>query len=140
MIFNLTKKKLIASNPVFFRSRAVGLAKVFGNDFCKNDAIVLQNRKTIFTYFLSLHIDMIFTDFENKACNIFKGGIDRKLYYSCNKAHHIICLPRGQVDHLDIEKGDRFNLNIELTKEFKKKLEKSISRGVVSSPTVMSEK
>ena len=140
MIFNLTKKKLIAANPVFFRGGWFTVFKIFGNDFNKNDAVVFQNKGYLFAFMLNLNVDYIFTDIENRACKIINCGYKRKLYVGSFKASHIICLSGGMVNKLNIENGDKFNLNIELSTEFKKKLEKRISETVVSSPGIMTEK
>ena len=140
MIFNLTKKKIIASNPAFLRCGFFDLAKIISNDFNKNDAIVFQNKEFLFSYIFKLDIDLIFTDIENKACKVVKCSKVRRLYFGTFKASHIICVKSGMIDKINIECGDKFNLNIELTTEFKKKLEKRISEGFVSTPTIMSQK
>ena len=137
MIFNLTKKRLVASNPAFFTCSFLGISKILRNDFRKNDAIVFQNNEYLVTFMIKLEIDFIFTNIENQACKIISCNQKRKLYVGSFKASHIICLSGGMIKNLNIENGDKFNLNIELSTEFKRKLEKRISDGVISSPGIL---
>ncbi|MCF7791869.1 MAG: hypothetical protein K9L78_01015 [Victivallales bacterium] len=136
MIFNLTKKKLIASSPVYFRKYTFCLSKIIGNNFERNDAVIFQNRNFILTLFIKLNVDIVFTDVDNKVCSLKKEFKNSSLFCFDSNAKHIVILPFGIIKKKAIEVGDYINLNTEMTTEFKDKLEKSLSKAPLSTPTV----
>jgi len=126
MIINLTKNKIIAKEPVpavSFASRGRGM---IGRDFSGFDAMVFNRCNSIHTMLMSIKIDVIFIDRDNRICGLRKNLPPWRPFIRCGKAVSVIELPEGKIDETGTENGDILDLNAELTEEKRKKLKEQI--------------
>jgi len=126
MIRNLTKKTIIAKKPIIavkFFQRGFGM---IGKKFADFDAMVFHNCASIHTMFMTMKIDVIFVDRENKVCEIRKELDPWKPFVSSRDAVTVIELPSGTIENSFTEKGDFIDLNAELNEEEERKLTKAV--------------
>ncbi len=117
MIRNLTKKTVVSRRPLVatrFFQRGFGM---IGRQFSDFDAMVFHDCASIHTMFMSMKIDVIFLDGENKVCEIRKELDTWRSFVSSSSAVTVIELPCGTVDASYTEKEDVLDLNAELSKE-----------------------
>ncbi len=122
MIHNLTRKKLIARKPLValtFYERGRGM---IARDFRDFDAMVFNNCACIHTMFMSIPIDVLFVDRENKICGLRKNLMPWIPFARGPGAISVIELPMGTIERTDTEKGDILDLNAELTEKAKVEL------------------
>jgi uncharacterized membrane protein (UPF0127 family) len=126
MIHNLTKNNVIAHKIVIaesFAQRATGMIR---KNFESFDAMVFYRCNSIHTFFMSMKIDVLFVDSENRICEIRKRLLPWKPLVRCPKATAVIELPAGRLEDIGAEVGDVIDLNAELTKETENELRASI--------------
>lgn len=138
MIYNITKKKILSRKPKYYLKGNIVFPILINESFKHYDSIVLQNRKTFFTWFLKLKMDVILADNDNKILDFLKSSSYRKFYLSRKELSTIIFLPTGSIDKFHLEIKDQLNLNAELTTDFKKKLKKHLQGAIAPSSTFMS--
>ncbi|MCX6983468.1 MAG: DUF192 domain-containing protein [Lentisphaerae bacterium] len=117
MIHNLTKKTVIARKSfvaMTFHDRARGL---IGRDFQNFDAMVFNNCSSIHTMFMSMGIDVLFVDRNNKICGLRRNLSPWIPFVRSPGAFCVIELPAGTVERSNTEKGDVIDLNAELTEK-----------------------
>lgn len=122
MIHNVSKKKVIAYNPVYavsFVSRGRGM---IGRKFSGFDAMIFQRCNSIHTLFMSITIDLVFVDRDNCVCAVYPSLTPWKPLVRCGKANTVIELPDGTIGKADIQVGDFIDLNAEVTDDEKKKV------------------
>lgn len=121
MIRNLSKKTIIAKKPVFatrFFQRGFGM---IGKEFAEFDAMVFHNCSSIHTMFMSMKIDVIFVDSDNRICEIRKALDAWKPFVSSKDATTVIELPCGVIEISNSARGDVLDLNAELSEDEKRK-------------------
>ena len=117
MIYNLSKKKYISKAPVCARgilSRARGM---IGRDFVNFDAMIFENCNSIHTIFMSIDLDVLFIDPENRICAVRKTLTPWQLCARCASATTVIELPAGTIEKTGTDTGDFIDLNSELSDE-----------------------
>ncbi len=122
MIRNLSKRTVVARRPVVatrFFQRGFGM---IGRQFGDFDAMVFHDCASIHTMFMSMKIDVIFLDRDNRVCEIRRELDAWKPFVSARTAVTVIELPCGAVEGSCTEKGDALDLNAELSEEEKRKL------------------
>jgi hypothetical protein len=137
MIHNLTKKTIIARNSfvaMTFHDRARGL---IARDFQNFDAMVFNNCSSIHTMFMSMNIDVLFVDRNNKICGLRKNLNPWVPYVRAPGAVSVIELPVGTIERSNTEKNDVVDLNAELTEKAMKAL---IGKEIASAQIVASFK
>jgi uncharacterized membrane protein (UPF0127 family) len=138
MIFNLTKKNIIAHKPYFVYGVIANLRGMIKRRFSDFDAIVFQNSKRLHTLFTEEDIDVLFVDIENSVCKILENPQHWQLRLKSKNTACIVCLPNGKVKQNNIEIEDKLDLNAEITKA-KKDQFKKIRSLIESAPeTVIS--
>lgn len=131
MIHNLTKKCVISRNPISagtFVERGRGM---IGRKFSGFDAMIFNNCNSIHTMFMSINIDVIFVDCENRICDFRKSLPPWKPFVRSGRAITVIELPEGAIERTGTELGDIIDLHAELTEAEKKKL---FAKELISSP------
>ncbi|HRR29534.1 MAG TPA: DUF192 domain-containing protein, partial [Victivallales bacterium] len=126
MIRNLTKKTIIAKKPIIatkFFQRGLGM---IGKKFADFDAMIFYNCASIHTMFMTMKIDVIFVDRENRVCEIRKELDPWRPFVSSREAVTVIELPSRAIENSFTEKGDFIDLNAELKEEKEEKEEKAI--------------
>ena len=124
MIFNLTKKNVLAHKPYFVYGVIANLRGMIKRRFSNFDAIVFQNSKGLHTLFSGEDIDILFVDIENNICKILENPKHWQLNLKSEHAVCIVCLPQGAVKQKNIELNDILDLNAEITRAKKNQLKK----------------
>ncbi len=117
MIHNLTKKTVIARKSfvaMTLHDRARGL---IGRDFQNFDAMVFNNCSSIHTMFMSMSIDVLFIDRDNKVCGLRKNLCPWIPFVRGPGAFCVIELPAGTIERSNTGKDDIVDLNAELTEK-----------------------
>lgn len=136
MIYNLTKKNIIARNPKFLHGISISFCDSINKKFRDFDAVVWQNHNAFYNFFSRSKKDIIFVDINNSVCKIAEyAGIFNVIMHS-KTAIWTICLPSGEASRKNIEVGDKVDLSAELTATEKANLMKR--QGIIPSvPTTM---
>ena len=140
MIYNLTKNNIISLNPVFYVKKDVAIATLIRERLAEHDAIVFQNKKFIFTWFLRLNTNILLANMENKVIKKLTYTNRKNFIIGSTRTANIIFLFGPNIDSLCIEEGDQLNLNAEPTVKIKTNFNKEISDIIISTPTAMSSK
>ena len=125
MIYNLTKKSIIARHalqPLGLYARGRGM---IGRSFSNFDAMVFENCDAIHTFFMSSSIDVIFIDVENKVLKALPELKPWRLLVHCPNARTVIELPPGAIQKSMTEPGDFVDLMAEATPEALDEIKKS---------------
>lgn len=131
MIHNLTKRCVISRIPISARTFLERGRGMIGRRFSGFDAMIFNNCNSIHTMFMSISIDVIFVDCENRICDFRKSLPPWKPFIKFRKAMTVIELPEGVIERTGTEVGDIIDLHAELTEAEKKKL---FAEGLISSP------
>ena len=137
MIHNLTKKTVIARKSfvaMTFPDRARGL---IARDFQNFDAMVFNNCSAIHTMFMTMNIDVLFVDKDNKICGLRKNLGPWIPFVKAPGAVSVIELPVGTIERSNTERGDAIDLNAELTE---KALQVLLGKEIAAPQTVASFK
>jgi uncharacterized membrane protein (UPF0127 family) len=124
MIFNLTKKNIIACKPYFVYGVIANLRGMIKRRFSNCDAVVFQSSRGLHTLFPEEDIDVLFVDIENHICKILENPKHWQLNLTSKQAVCIVCLPNGKVKQNNIEINDKLDLNAEVTKAKKDQFKK----------------
>jgi uncharacterized membrane protein (UPF0127 family) len=122
MIYNLTKRTVLARRPVAahgFLPRARGM---IGRDFRDFDAMVFYRCGSIHTLGMSMPIDVVFVDGENRICALRPELLPWRPLVHAAGAVAVIELPTGAIARCGAEAGDVLDLNAELTEAARKDL------------------
>jgi uncharacterized membrane protein (UPF0127 family) len=126
MIINLTKNKIIARKPlpaVTFAARGRGM---IGRTFSDFDAMVFNKCNCIHTMLMSMDIDVLFVDKDNRVCEVRRKLKPWNPLVRCAQASAVIELPAGAIDKTNTELGDILDLNAELSQETRKTTEEQL--------------
>ena len=126
MILNLTKKNIIAKKIIVadkFATRAFGM---IGRKFNGFDAMVFHRCNSIHTMLMTMKIDVLFVDSENRICETRERLLPWRPLVRCSKAATVIELPEGRLEKVGAEIGDVIDLNAEMTRETEIKLNSRI--------------
>ena len=137
MIHNLTKKTVIARKAfvaMTFPDRARGL---IARDFQNFDAMVFNNCSAVHTMFMSMNIDVLFVDRDNKICGLRSNLGPWIPFVRAAGAVSVIEIPVGAIERSNTEKGDVIDLNAELTE---KALQVLLGKEIVVPQTLASFK
>ncbi|OGV47937.1 MAG: hypothetical protein A2017_10985 [Lentisphaerae bacterium GWF2_44_16] len=115
MIYNLTKKKIISRNPVYATGFLMRGRGMIGRSFTGFDAMVFERCNCIHTMFMSMEIDVLFVNFENKICGVRRRLVPWKPLVRCKNAFTVIELPSGALETTGTGEGDYINLRAELS-------------------------
>ncbi len=138
MIWNISKKNIISKMPVVavgFCGRGRGMIAREFRDF---DAMVFHHCGAVHTMFMSLNLDILFIDCENRICGISEKTAPWKFLIRKPGAITVIEMPEGTIEKTDSRVGDFVDLNAEL--EDKKILFKGNLDVVVPAVTAISFK
>ncbi|MFA6568885.1 MAG: DUF192 domain-containing protein [Victivallales bacterium] len=97
-----------------FHDRARGLIARNFQDF---DAMVFNNCSSIHTMFMSMSIDVLFVDRDNKICGLRRNLSPWIPFVRVPDAISVIELPVGTIERSNTEKDDVIDLNAELTEK-----------------------
>ncbi|HCE44834.1 MAG TPA: DUF192 domain-containing protein [Lentisphaeria bacterium] len=122
MIHNITKKTVIAKNPVAALTMYERGRGMIARDFRDFDAMVFNNCSCIHTMFMSISIDVIFVDKGNQICGLRKNLVPWIPFARAPGASAVVELPVGAIERALCEKGDFLDLNAELTEKAKEAL------------------
>ena len=126
MILNLTKKNVIAKKSIVadgFAARAFGM---IGRRFDGFDAMIFHRCNSIHTMLMSMKIDVLFVDSENRVCETRERLLPWRPFVRCADATTVIELPEGRLEQIGAEVGDLIDLNAELTKETENNFEPTV--------------
>lgn len=124
MICNLTKKTVISRRPFYavdFISRGRGM---IGRDFRDFDAMVFERCNCIHTMFMSMKIDVLFVDRENRICGCAVALHPWLPFVRNKRAATVIELPEGTLKNTKSELEDILDLNAELSETARKRMGK----------------
>src|SRR3989339_1558688 len=122
MIYNLTKKKILSRKPFYARGIFIRGRGMIGRDFNDFDAMIFECCKCIHTCFMSIKIDVIFADRENRICKCVRGLTPWVPFAGCKNAFTVMELPEGAIDRSCSAEGDVLDLNAEVSEDTRKKL------------------
>lgn len=134
MIWNLTKKKIVARRPICALSFITRARGMIARDFREFDAMVFPNCKAIHTMFMTKRIDVIFVDAENRVCEIRKRLSPWLPIVKSRTAVTVVEMPSGAIDSSGTEIGDILDLNSEICNPdaiLKKSIERQVSPEIV---------
>jgi len=117
MIYNLSKKKCISRNPVFATSFFGRCRGMIGRDFKGFDAMVFNRCNAIHTMFMSIPLDVIFLNRENRVCAIYPNVKPWRPALRAGDAYAVVELPAGTLEQSETKAGDILDLNAEVTRE-----------------------
>ena len=87
---------------------------MIGRDFCDFDAMVFHRCGAVHTMFMSINLDIVFLDRENRICGINEKTAPWKFLIRKPGAVTVIEMPEGIIARTDSEVGDFVDLNAEL--------------------------
>ena len=117
MIINLTRKKCIARLPIIASDFILRTRGMIGRDFGDFDGMVFNNCNCIHTMFMSISLDVIFIDRENKVCGIYENLPPWRPLVRSRHAYAVIELPSGTICQTGTQSGDVLDLNAQMTSE-----------------------
>lgn len=117
MIYNLSKKKYISRAPVCAISILARARGMIGRDFINFDAMIFENCNSIHTMFMSIDLDVLFIDSENRICAVRKSMKPWRICARCASAITVIELPAGTIENTGTDTGDFIDLKSELSDE-----------------------
>lgn len=135
MIYNLSKKNIIAVKPVYARSFLARGRGMIGRNFSNFDGMIFEHCNSIHTLFMSMNIDVLFIDGKFKVCSSKKSLKPWFPLIRNAEACTVIELPEGTIEKTKTEPGDYLNMSAELTEKELKSLGVDI---ITSSETVIS--
>ena len=124
MIINITKKTILVRHPLYeagFWGRCRGMIK---KDFVGFDGMVLAHCSSIHTCFMSIDLDVVFVDRDNRVCGI-RHGLKPWRFAAEATARAVIELPEGMLDKVNCEVGDYLDLDAVLTDEIESSYSKT---------------
>lgn len=95
-------------------ARARGM---IGRDFTDFDAMIFEDCNSIHTMFMSINLDVLFIDSENRICALRKAMTPWRFCARCASARTIIELPEGTIEKTGTDAGDFIDLKSELSDE-----------------------
>lgn len=115
MIHNLTKKNIISRSPFYATSFILRARGMIGRSFASAafDAMVFDRCRSIHTLFMSEPIDVVFIDCENGVCGLRAELPPWRPLVQASGTRSVIELPAGAISRLNIEAGDKVDLNAE---------------------------
>jgi uncharacterized protein len=119
MIHNLTKKNIISRSPFYATGFILRVRGMIGRSFTSAgfDAMVFDRCGSIHTLFMSEAIDVVFVDGENQVCGLRSELPPWRPGVIVSGAKSVIELPAGAINILNIEVGDRVDLNAEVLQD-----------------------
>lgn len=90
---------------------------MIGRDFHGFDAMVFNHCNAIHTLFMSIPLDVIFLNRENRVCAVRKGLKPWRPLIRSGLAYAVIELPTGALEQSGTCPGDIIDLNAEVTRE-----------------------
>jgi len=81
------------------------------------DAMVFNNCNCVHTMLMSMNIDIIFIDSENRVCDLREKLVPWRPWVRCGKASTVIELPEGAIRRSGTAVGDVLDLNAETSKD-----------------------
>lgn len=136
MIYNITKKSIISYKPFYavdFMSRFRGMIARNFQDF---DSLVLERCSSVHTMFMSIKIDIIFIDWENRICKLRRNVSPWKPIVYSSVARAVIELPADNIARTYSETGDHIDLSAEPCEEEKKRKKKILGAPENIVPTI----
>ena len=137
MIYNLTKKKCISKIPFFANSFLARGRGMIGRDFTEFDAMVFNRCNAVHTLFMSIPLDLVFLNTDNKICKIAEAVRPWRLMIKSSEAYSVIELPAGAAEKTGTALGDVLDLNATITREMENKLK---SKDIINMETVITFK
>lgn len=124
MIYNLSKKTIVARKvrqACGFFDRGRGM---IGRRFDCFDAMLFEDCRAIHSCFMSISIDVIFVDSENKVLMAIPDLKPWRLLVNCPNARAVLELPAGTISKTQTSPGDVLDLRAEPSPDALKTLEK----------------
>ncbi len=117
MIYNLTKRRLLAKRTFYAQSLLERGRGMIGRSFDGFDAMVFEGCDAIHTMFMGFPIDVLFVDRENIVRLALEDLKPWRFLVHCKDARAVIELPPGTIRKTGTEPGDRVDLRAELSPE-----------------------
>ncbi len=117
MIYNLTKRSLIARRAIHAEGLWLRGRGMIGRDFDKFDAMVFERCSAIHTLFMGSSIDVLFIDAENRVLRALRELKPWRFLVHCLDARAVIELPPGAIEESNTEVGDAVDLRAEINPE-----------------------
>ena len=124
MICNLTRRTYLAEHPRWALTPWERLRGMIGRRFIRGefDAMVFERCSSIHSCWMSIPIDAVFLDGENRIAAIRRNLAPWRIAFGGNGARCVIELPAGTAALSGSEIGDLLNLNSSLSGETIEKL------------------
>lgn len=113
MILNMTKGKPLSLDPVYattFRDRLFGM---IGRRFTDFDAMVFPACSSVHTCFMTMPLDLVFVNGENKVVRVVPSVPPWRLMVRAPGAKTVIEMRGGTLTHETVEEGDILDLHAE---------------------------
>jgi len=139
MIFDLTRRSYLAEHPRWAVSPWERLRGMICRRFVPGefDALVFERCSSIHSCWMSIPIDAVFLDGENRVAAIRRDLAPWRFAFGGSRARSVIELPAGTAEASGCEIGDLLNLNSSLTGDAIEKLaKKAILKSGVSPLSV----
>lgn len=126
MICNLTRRTYLAEHPRWALTPWERLRGMIGRRFVPGefDAMVFERCSSIHSCWMSIPIDAVFIDGENRITAIRRNLAPWRIAFGGRGARSVIELPAGAAAVSESEIGDLLNLNSSLTGDAIEKLTK----------------
>lgn len=106
-IANKTKNTILAQNAVIANTILNRMKGLLGRkDFKEGEALVLKPCNSVHTFFMSLPIDVVFVDSDNKVVKTISAMPPFRLSRIYFKARLAIELPAGRIAKTSTQPGD----------------------------------
>ncbi|MDD3119770.1 MAG: DUF192 domain-containing protein [Victivallales bacterium] len=125
MIINLTRKKCVCRMPVIASNFFLRTRGMIGREFRGFDGMVFNRCNAIHTMFMSIDLDVVFMDRENRVCEICEQLPPWRPVVRSRRAVTVIELPVGTIAGTGTRVGDILDLNAELSREAEAQLQQS---------------
>jgi len=134
MIWNLSKRVVIARRPVTALGLFIRARGMIGRDFRDFDAMVFPHCSSIHTLGMGMPLDVLFLDRELRVCALRQNLLPWRLIARAGGAVTVVELPAGTVARTGTDTGDVLDLNAELNEEGRATL---VGKGVLPTPSTV---
>lgn len=113
MIVNLRNNMVISSNPITAVSLYMRTRGMIGRKFQPNlfDSMVFEHCSSVHTCFMSIPLDLIFTDRNNVVTKVVKNVAPWRLAFGAKSSYKVIELPVGVIETTGTTIGDVLQIN-----------------------------
>ena len=118
MIFNLDTQQSLAEHPVTALSFWMRARGMIGRLFTPEmDAMIFPRCNAVHTFFMAMPLDLLFLDSERRVAKAVKSAPPWRFCFACPEAEITVELPAGTIGRTGTEKGQRINLDWNLSSD-----------------------